>query len=181
MKLEKQISIELNRRSFLSKTGIGLGLTALGSIINPLTNIANNADKRWSGVMAPPPLPVKAKRVIFLCMAGGPSHLETFDNKPELAKLHGKSMPESFTKGQQIAQLQGKELKAFGPQHKFKRWGQSEQEITTIFPNIGKIADEIAIIRSMQTEQINHDPAHTFMNTGSIIFKQTEVLDLEIS
>ncbi|MDP6891608.1 MAG: DUF1501 domain-containing protein [Verrucomicrobiota bacterium] len=169
MKLEKQISIELNRRSFLSKTGIGLGLTALGSIINPLTNIANNADKRWSGVMAPPPLPVKAKRVIFLCMAGGPSHLETFDNKPELAKLHGKSMPESFTKGQQIAQLQGKELKAFGPQHKFKRWGQSEQEITTIFPNIGKIADEIAIIRSMQTEQINHDPAHTFMNTGSII------------
>ena len=168
MELENQISIELNRRSFLSKTGIGLGLTALGSIINPLDNIASK-DTHWSGLMAPPPLPIKAKRVIFLCMAGGPSHLETFDNKPELAKLHGKPMPESFTKGQQIAQLQGKELKAFGPQHKFKRWGQSEQELTTIFPNIGKIADEIAIIRSMQTEQINHDPAHTFMNTGSII------------
>ena len=119
--------------------------------------------------MNPPPLPVKAKRVIFLCMAGGPSHLETFDNKPELAKLHGKPMPESFTKGQQIAQLQGKELKAFGPQHEFKRWGQSGQEFTHIFPHLGKIADEIAIIRSMQTEQINHDPAHTFMNTGSII------------
>ena len=168
MELENQILIELNRRSFLSKTGIGLGLTALGSIINPLDNIASK-DTHWPGLMAPPPLPIKAKRVIFLCMAGGPSHLETFDNKPELAKLHGKPMPESFTKGQQIAQLQGKELKAFGPQHKFKRWGQSEQELTTIFPNIGKIADEIAIIRSMQTEQINHDPAHTFMNTGSII------------
>jgi len=168
MELENQISIELNRRSFLSKTGIGLGLTALGSIINPLDNIASK-DTHWPGLMAPPPLPIKAKRVIFLCMAGGPSHLETFDNKPELAKLHGKPMPESFTKGQQIAQLQGKELKAFGPQHEFKRWGQSEQELTTIFPNIGKIADEIAIIRSMQTEQINHDPAHTFMNTGSII------------
>lgn len=168
MELENEISIELNRRSFLSKTGIGLGLTALGSIINPLDNIASK-DTHWPGLMAPPPLPIKAKRVIFLCMAGGPSHLETFDNKPELAKLHGKPMPESFTKGQQIAQLQGKELKAFGPQHKFKRWGQSEQELTTIFPNIGKIADEIAIIRSMQTEQINHDPAHTFMNTGSII------------
>ena len=168
MELENKISIELNRRSFLSKTGIGLGLTALGSIINPLDNIASK-DTHWPGLMAPPPLPIKAKRVIFLCMAGGPSHLETFDNKPELAKLHGKPMPESFTKGQQIAQLQGKELKAFGPQHKFKRWGQSEQELTTIFPNIGKIADEIAIIRSMQTEQINHDPAHTFMNTGSII------------
>mgnify|MGYP001380698291 FL=1 len=168
MELENKISIELNRRSFLSKTGIGLGLTALGSIINPLDNIASK-DTHWPGLMAPPPLPIKAKRVIFLCMAGGPSHLETFDNKPELAKLHGKPMPESFTKGQQIAQLQGKELKAFGPQHEFKRWGQSEQELTTIFPNIGKIADEIAIIRSMQTEQINHDPAHTFMNTGSII------------
>ena len=63
----------------------------------------------------------------------------------------------------------GKELKAFGPQHEFKRWGQSGQEFTHIFPHLGKIADEIAIIRSMQTEQINHDPAHTFMNTGSII------------
>ena len=167
MHFENQIEIQLKRRSFLSKTGIGLGIAALGAISNPLTNIANN--KRWTGVMTPPPLPIKAKRVIFLCMAGGPSHLETFDNKPELAKLHGKPMPESFTKGQQIAQLQGKELKAFGPQHEFKRWGQSGQELTTIFPQIGKIADDIAIIRSMQTEQINHDPAHTFMNTGSII------------
>ena len=168
MHFENQIEIQLKRRSFLSKTGIGLGIAALGSISNPLTNIANN-NKRWTGVMTPPPLPIKAKRVIFLCMAGGPSHLETFDNKPELAKLHGKPMPESFTKGQQIAQLQGKELKAFGPQHEFKHWGQSGQELTTIFPQIGKIADEISIIRSMQTEQINHDPAHTFMNTGSII------------
>ena len=168
MHFEHQIEIQLKRRSFLSKTGIGLGIAALGAISNPLTNIAKN-NKRWTGVMTPPPLPIKAKRVIFLCMAGGPSHLETFDNKPELAKLHGKLMPESFTKGQQIAQLQGKELKAFGPQHEFKHWGQSGQELTTIFPQIGKIADEIAIIRSMQTEQINHDPAHTFMNTGSII------------
>ena len=168
MHFENQIEIQLKRRSFLSKTGIGLGIAALGAISNPLTNIAYN-NKRWTGVMTPPPLPIKAKRVIFLCMAGGPSHLETFDNKPELAKLHGKLMPESFTKGQQIAQLQGKELKAFGPQHEFKHWGQSGQELTTIFPQIGKIADEIAIIRSMQTEQINHDPAHTFMNTGSII------------
>ena len=169
MKLEHRISNELNRRSFLGQAGIGLGLTALGSLMNPGGGLAKPTGQQWTGVMNPPPLPVKAKRVIFLCMAGGPSHLETFDNKPELAKLHGKPMPESFTKGQQIAQLQGKELKAFGPQHEFKRWGQSGQEFTHIFPHLGKIADEIAIIRSMQTEQINHDPAHTFMNTGSII------------
>ena len=169
MKLEHRISNELNRRSFLGQAGIGLGLTALGSLMNPGGGLAKPTGQQWTGVMNPPPLPVKAKRVIFLCMAGGPSHLETFDNKPELAKLHGKPMPESFTKGQQIAQLQGKDLKAFGPQHEFKRWGQSGQEFTHIFPHLGKIADEIAIIRSMQTEQINHDPAHTFMNTGSII------------
>ena len=169
MKLDQRIVNELNRRSFLSQAGVGFGMTALGTLMNPTPNFANPAGQRWTGVMNPSPLPVKAKRVIFLCMAGGPSHLETFDNKPELAKLHGKPMPESFTKGQQIAQLQGKELKAFGPQHEFKRWGQSGQEFTKIFPHIGKIADEIAIIRSMQTEQINHDPAHTFMNTGSII------------
>ena len=169
MKLEHRISNELNRRSFLGQAGIGLGLTALGSLMNPGGGLAKPIGQQWTGVMNPPPLPVKAKRVIFLCMAGGPSHLETFDNKPELAKLHGKPMPESFTKGQQIAQLQGKDLKAFGPQHEFKRWGQSGQEFTHIFPHLGKIADEIAIIRSMQTEQINHDPAHTFMNTGTQI------------
>ena len=168
MQLEERIATELNRRSFLGQAGIGLGLTALGSMLPP-SGLAKPSGQRWTGVMNPPPMPIKAKRVIFLCMAGGPSHLETFDNKPELAKLHGKPMPESFTKGQQIAQLQGKELKAFGPQHPFKRWGQSGQEFTNVFPHVGKIADEIAIIRSMQTEQINHDPAHTFMNTGSII------------
>ena len=133
MQLEQRIASELNRRSFLGKAGIGLGLTALGSILHP-SGSAKPSGKRWTGVMNPPPMPIKAKRVIFLCMAGGPSHLETFDNKPELAKLHGKPMPESFTKGQQIAQLQGKELKAFGPQHPFKRWGQSGQEFTHIAP-----------------------------------------------
>ena len=109
MKLEHRISNELNRRSFLGQAGIGLGLTALGSLMNPGGGLAKPTGQQWTGVMNPPPLPVKAKRVIFLCMAGGPSHLETFDNKPELAKLHGKPMPESFTNGQQIAQLQAQQ------------------------------------------------------------------------
>ena len=76
----------------------------------------------------------KAKRVIFLYQAGGPSHLETFDFKPKLAEMHGKPMPESFTKGQQIAQLQGKQLICFGPQHEFKKFGKSGQEICDLFP-----------------------------------------------
>jgi len=79
-------------------------------------------------------------------------------------------MPESFTKGQQIAQLQGQSLKCFAPQHAFQRFGQSGQEISAVFPEISaRIADRIAIVRSMHTEAINHDPAHTFMNTGSMI------------
>jgi uncharacterized protein DUF1501 len=113
--------------------------------------------------------PAKAKRVIFLYQAGGPSHLETFDYKPKLAEMHGKPMPESMTKGQQIAQLQGRPLICYGPQHGFQKFGKSGQEMCSLFPHIGGIADDVCIVRSMWTEQINHDPAHTIMNTGSII------------
>ena len=113
------------------------------------------------GVVNPLHHAAKAKRVIFLYQAGGPSHLETFDYKPKLAEMHGKGMPESFTKGQQIAQLQGQTLTCFGPQHKFKKFGKSGQEMCELFPHIGSVADDLCIVRSMWTEQINHDPAHT--------------------
>jgi hypothetical protein len=122
-----------------------------------------------NGVVSPLHHPAKAKRVIFLYQAGGPSHLETFDNKPKLAAMHGNPMPDSFTKGQQIAQLQGKQLICFGPQHEFQKFGKSGQELCNLFPHMGSIADDVCIVRSMYTEQINHDPAHTVMNTGSII------------
>jgi hypothetical protein len=102
-------------------------------------------------------------------MAGGPSHLETFDYKPKLDELNGKPMPESFTKGQPIAQLQGQALKVQGHLTRFRRYGKSGQLISDFLPHTAKIADDIAIIRSMVTEQINHDPAHTFMNTGTAI------------
>jgi hypothetical protein len=102
-------------------------------------------------------------------MAGGPSHLETLDPKPRLAQLHGQPMPESFTRGQPIAQLQGQRLTCFAPQHPFRKFGKSGQEIAAVFPQVGSIADELCIIRSLRTEAINHDPAHTFMNTGSTI------------
>ncbi len=112
----------------------------------------------------------KVKRVIYLYMAGGPSHLETFDYKPKLAEMAGKPMPQSITKGQPIAQLQGnKNLTCLGPQHPFKKCGKSGQEISSIFPMFADVADDICIIRSLKTEAINHDPAHTFMNTGTTI------------
>ena len=128
--------------------------------------VANSASR---GVVNPLHLPQRAKRVIFLCMAGGPSHLETFDEKPRLAELSGQPMPDSYTKGQPIAQLQGKKLVCWGPQAKYTRHGQSGQLISDHLPNIAGIADDICIVRSLKTAQINHDPAHTFMNTGTII------------
>jgi hypothetical protein len=121
------------------------------------------------GVLATLPLPQRAKRVIWLSMAGGPSQLETFDPKPKLAEMHGQPMPESFTKGQQLAQLQGQKLNCFGPQHPFAKFGQNQIEICSLFPQIGSVIDDICLIRSMTTEAINHDPAHMFMNTGSQI------------
>ena len=157
----------LSRRTFLSQTAMGLGGLALGTFLQR-DGMAGSSDiSRWTGIIHPRHTIPKCKRVIFLYMAGGPSHLETFDYKPKLAQLDGQLMPESFTKGQQIAQLQGKELKVLGPQHPFSQFGKSGQEICSVLPNIAQLADDICIIRSMQTDQINHDPAHTVMNTGT--------------
>ncbi|MDE0126971.1 MAG: DUF1501 domain-containing protein [Bryobacterales bacterium] len=148
------------RRAFLGQASMGLGSAALASLLKPsLLGVQ-------PGIGGFPNGQGRVKRIIFLCMAGGPAHLELLDHKPELAKRHGEPMPESFTKGQQIAQLQGKELRILGPRHPFRHYGESGQHMTSLLPHIGSIADDICIVRSMQTEQINHDTAHTFMNSG---------------
>jgi hypothetical protein len=102
-------------------------------------------------------------------MAGGPSQLETFDHKPALAAQDGRPMPESFTRGQPIAQLQDQTLKVLRPLAAFRKHGRSAQEISDFLPAIARHADDLCIIRSMHTDQINHDPAHTVMNTGTAI------------
>jgi hypothetical protein len=165
--LERQIQ----RRAFLSQIGVGLGAAALGTLLRTeSTRAASVAHATpYRGLPGLVRLPARAKRVIFLCMAGGPSHLETFDYKPKLAELHTQLMPESYTKGQPIAQLQGRELRAYAPMFKFAQHGQSGQWISDILPWHQKLADDICIVRSMVTEQINHDPAHTFMNCGTAI------------
>ncbi len=155
----------LTRRTFLGRSTQGVGTVALASLLGREAAVAAPA----RGVVHPLPLPPRAKRVIWLTMAGGPSQLETFDPKPKLAAMHGKPMPESFTKGQQLAQLQGQELFCHAPQFKFQRFGRDQVEISELFPHIGSIVDDICLIRSMTTDAINHDPAHMFMNTGSQI------------
>jgi len=151
----------INRRAFLAGSGLSLGSAALNLLL---------AESGQAGAKPAYLLPkAKAKRVIFLCMAGGPSHLETFDYKPKLDEMNGQPMPDSFTKGQPIAQLQGQKLKVQGHLTKFKKYGQSGQYVSDFLPWTAKMVDDIAIVRSMVTEQINHDPAHTFMNTGTAI------------
>jgi hypothetical protein len=151
--------LSINRRTFLGRAAYGIGGMALASLLG----------RAEAALIRPAHTPVRARRVIHLCMAGGPSHLETFDYKPELKRIDGKAFPESFTKGKQLAQLQNTELKARGPFVKFRPYGQSGLAVSDLFPHIGSLADQICVIKSMHTEQINHDPAHAFMNTGSII------------
>ena len=171
MDIHKGTDLRLTRRTFLGKSVRSIGSLALGSLLTPSLLGAAPEIERWQGIVTTPHVPPKVKRVIHLCMAGGPSHLETLDYKPQLAELHGQPMPKSFTEGQPIAQLQGQadSLKCLGPTHEFKKYGQSGQEMSTAFPHIGSLADDICIVRSLKTEQINHDPAHTFMNTGTAI------------
>src|SRR5215471_4578430 len=170
-------NFDASRRAFMGQGFAGLGTVALTSLFGQNTQAGANQESAFSGrrnpqskeVVNPLHHPAKAKRVIFLYQAGGPSHLEVFDYKPQLAKMHSQPMPESFTKGQQIAQLQNQRLTCYGPQTTFKKFGQSGQEVCELFPHLGSIADEVCIIRSMWGEQINHDPAHLLLNTGSII------------
>src|SRR6186713_806031 len=123
------------RRTFLRQVGagVGLGSIALSHLAGGTVQAAASASR---GVLNPLHLAPKAKRVIYLYMSGGPSHLETFDYKPTLAKRGGEPMPESVTKGQPIAQLQGKsQLKILPPLFEFKKHGQSGQEISSALPH----------------------------------------------
>lgn len=167
------LKTQASRRAFLFRSGLSLGSAALAVCGNPRLSAAGKEENpkpaRFPGVVNPLHYAAKVKRVIYLYMAGGPSHLETFDPKPKLTEQSGKPMPESITKGQPIAQLQGQKLVCLAPQYPFKKWGKSGQEFSTLFPHLGEMADELCIIRSLKTDAINHDPAHTFMNTGTLI------------
>ncbi|WP_435005577.1 DUF1501 domain-containing protein [Tundrisphaera lichenicola] len=160
-------ALSIHRRSFLGRAAQGVGAIALASLLDPsLLRARPQPIQVTSPALT---LPRKAKRIIWLTMAGGPSQFETFDPKPGLARLDGQPMPESFTRGQQLAQLQGQQLVCLAPMFPFRKYGQSGTEISELFPHIGSVIDEICLVRSMTTEAINHDPAHMFMNTGSQI------------
>lgn len=150
----------LTRRQFFSKSATGIGTAALGSLLSQDSALASGSSADFPNFAA------KAKRVIYLYMAGGPSQFETFDDKPMLRKLHGQPIPKSLTKGVKLAFLQYEALKCFGTSVGFKQCGDSGQSVSNLLPHLQEVADDLCVVRTLQTDQVNHDPAHTFMNTG---------------
>ncbi len=156
-----QFTPHISRRHFLRDCGIGTGKMALASLLTD----AFLPQAQAAMMPKPAQFPGKAKRVIHLFMAGAPSQLELFDNKPELTKLAGKPLPPSVIGGQRYAFIRP-DAAVLGPQFKFARHGQSGAEISEMLPYLAKIADEICLVKSCKTDQFNHAPAQIFFQTG---------------
>ena len=156
----------LSRRWFLQDCGVGLGAIAAGSLLSADTSPAMAAD--GANPLAPrqPHFPGKAKRVIYIFQAGAPSHLELFDNKPELTKRDGQLPPAELLKGYRAAFINPNSA-LLGPKFKYAKHGQCGMELSEVLPHTAQIADELCLIRTMQTEAVNHAPAQIMMNTGT--------------
>ncbi len=154
-----------DRRHFLETAGLGIGSMALSALVNPDTVSAKPAR---TDPLAPkkPHFEAKAKSVIFLFMAGGPSQLELFSPKPELNKLNGKQVPDSFIEGKRFAFLKGKPT-VLGCVRKFGTYGDCGMDLSELLPHHREIVDDVTWIRSMKTDVFNHGPAKCFVNTGS--------------
>jgi hypothetical protein len=154
------------RRWFLQQCGVGLGSIALADLLGQ-----HAIAKAPKEPMAPKPPPylAKAKNVIFLFMAGGPSHLELFDYKPQLAKFDGALPPAELIKDYRAAFI-NPNSKLLGPKFKFAKYGQSGIELSELLPHLASVVDDLAIIKSMVTDAFNHAPGQILMNTGSPLF-----------
>ena len=154
----------IDRRKFLNIGARGIGAMGLASLAQP--GILNAAGR---GAIVEPHFKPKAKRVIYLFFSGGPSHIDMYDYKPAMRKIHGIELPDSIRNGQRITGMTSgqKSFPCVAPMFEFKQHGQSGGYFSEILPNIASIADEISLIRSVNTEAINHDPAITYINTGT--------------
>lgn len=166
-RLEQFVTRDVTRRHFFQDCRVGLGGMALGSLLA--------GDRPASAETQPPGFnagsrglhrPARAKAVIFLFMAGGPSQLELFDPKPKLQELSGQVIPESYVKGKRFAFIKP-DAKLLGTNRTFRQHGESGAVISECLPHLGTVADDICLVRSMATDVFNHGPAKLFMNTGS--------------
>ena len=167
----EELAKALTRRYFFKQAGIVVGGTALSLL---LRRDLFAADAASPGLPAPEPnplaakpsmFPARAKSVIYLFMAGAPSHLDLLDYKPTLQKYNGQLIPEEFMKGQRFAFIKGVP-RLLGSPYKFSKSGKCGAEISELLPHLQEVADDIAIVKSISTTQFNHAPAQIYMNCG---------------
>ena len=169
MDAEKALQLMMTRRVLLSRATVGIGATALASLINPnLLAAAGEIDPKTGGLEGLPHFPPKAKRVIFLHQSGAPSQIELYDYKPKLADMRGTELPASVRMGQRITGMtSGQDSLPLAPSiFKFNQCGKAGTWISELLPHTGKIVDDITLVRTVNTDAINHDPGITFIQTG---------------
>ena len=157
----------LTRRNLLRGSASTLGMAALASLMKNDTYAAKL--KSSIGHAGAPHFKPRAQRVIYLFMSGGPSHIDTFDFKPGVRKIHGQELPDSIRNGQRITTMTSgqKSFPCVAPMFEFKRHGQCGAWVSELLPHTASVVDDIAIVKSLHTEAINHDPAITYINTGA--------------
>ena len=156
------------RRHFFSRCGVGIGSIALSSLMRRDARAAPESSIRNPLAPKPPHFPAKTKSIIYLFMAGGPSQLEMWDYKPKLAELNGKPIPQSYIEGKRFAFMNSSHrTNLLGSKRTFKQYGENGTWVSDLLPHSGKIVDELAIVKTCQTELFNHAPAKLFMNAGS--------------
>ncbi|MBZ5607635.1 MAG: DUF1501 domain-containing protein [Acidobacteriia bacterium] len=165
-----ELKLAMTRRHFFGRTACGIGGLALGSLLNPALLLAAESNRRSGGLPGVPHFPAKAKNVIFLFQSGGPSQLDLFDYKPVLRKFQGQDLPGSVRRGQRITGMTSGQstLPVASSLFEFRQHGQSGAWVSELLPHLANIVDDIAIVKTVNTDAINHDPAITFFQTGSM-------------
>jgi hypothetical protein len=163
----REQALLMTRRHFFGRAATGIGVAALGSLLNP-DLLAAAAGGQGRGVLGKPHFAPKARRVIYLFMAGGPSQMELFDYKPKLEQFHEVELPDSIRMGQRITTMTSgqKAFPVVKSMFKFARHGQSGMWASELIPHIAGIADDLCVVKTVNTEAINHDPAITYIQTG---------------
>lgn len=163
-----KLNCNMNRRHFLSKTSMGLGAAALASLFSPKTLFGDRSDG-LDGVLDAPHVIPKAKRIIYLFQSGGPSQQDMFDYKPKLRELHGSDLPPSVRGDQRLTGMTANQdgFPLAGSHYNFERYGDSGIYVSELMPHTAEVVDELCFVKSVYTDAINHDPAITFIQTGS--------------
>ncbi len=168
MNLHREHAQLITRRHFFRRCNSGIGALALASLMGESLSVAGAAEAANPLSPKAPALPAKAKRVIYLHMSGSPPQHDLFDYKPELIKINGQPCPDSFLAGERFAFIKG-HPKCLGTSYKFAPHGQSGTLVSELLPNIARHVDDIAVVKSMWTDQFNHAPAELLLHTGNPI------------